>query len=94
MAEQTKAHVAKSKRIKAANKSIHALPTGPLLKIAHAAEAIADNVRMLARPHPEPWLEQSVRDWYDVMGCELRRLSTAPHRTSIRQLRRCAEGGR
>ena len=74
VAEQTKAHIAKPKRIKAASKSIHASPTGPLLKIADAAEAIADNVRMLARPHPEPWLEQSVRDWYDLMGRELRRL--------------------
>ena len=74
MARQLKAHLAKSKRIKGANESIHVLPAGALLKIADAAEAIADNLRMLARPHPEPWLEQSVRDWYEVMGRELRKL--------------------
>jgi hypothetical protein len=59
---------------KAANESIHTFPSGPLLKTAHAAEAIADNLRMLARPEREAWLEQSVRDWYDVMGRELRKL--------------------
>jgi hypothetical protein len=68
MAQQLKAHGAKSKRVKPANESIHTYSSGPLLKTADAAEAIADNLRILARPDREAWLEQRVRDWYDVMG--------------------------
>jgi hypothetical protein len=74
MAGRAKVHIAKSKRVKAANESIQTFPKGPLLKTADAAEAIADNLRMLARPQREPWLEQSVRDWYEVVGRELRKL--------------------